>query len=248
MKEKKTNFKKDLFRGVVCKEDNSKTAGITLIALVITIIILIIISSVSIGIILGNNGLIDRVKTAKKEYQNSVDEENRRLEEIYSKLLLADANGTSLENVDMTTLRQLILDTTYPVGSIYLTINNQNPSTIIGGEWQQVGQGRALYGAGDLNDVEYTADETIDAGLPNITGNFGILGNGAIGSNMNVNYADGAFSAVRRNGYRDAYTDGNNGNATYYANFNAQNSNAIYGNSQTVQPNAYVTYMWKRTK
>lgn len=34
MKEKKNKIKKDLFNGVICKEGNRQTAGITLIAFV----------------------------------------------------------------------------------------------------------------------------------------------------------------------------------------------------------------------
>ena len=143
---------------------------------------------------------------------------------------------------------QDLLNKVYPVGSIYLSISDKNPSTFIGGEWVQVSQGRTLFGAGKLNDVTYTAGDTIDAGLPNITGSFGILGNGAKNSNMNINYVEGAFYREARSGYKDAYTDGSNSNNTYYAKFDASKSNSIYGNSETVQPNAYVVYMFKRTK
>lgn len=45
-----------------------KNKGITLIALVITIIILLILSGVAISISLGNNGLFSKTKQAKEEY------------------------------------------------------------------------------------------------------------------------------------------------------------------------------------
>ena len=45
--------------------------GITLIALVITIVVLIILASVAINLSLGENGLFTRAKTAKEEYSNA---------------------------------------------------------------------------------------------------------------------------------------------------------------------------------
>ena len=85
-----------------------------------------------------------------------------------------------------------------------------------------------------------------DGGAPNITGSFGILGNGARTSNMSVNYADGAFYAVQRGGYRDAYTDGNNTNATYYAAFSASRSNALHGAADEIRPtNTSVNFIIK---
>jgi len=45
-----------------------KENGITLIALVITIIVLIILAGVSINLVLGDNGIITKAKWAKKTY------------------------------------------------------------------------------------------------------------------------------------------------------------------------------------
>ena len=45
--------------------------GITLIALVITIVVLIILAAVIINLSLGDNGIFNRVKTAKEQYQNA---------------------------------------------------------------------------------------------------------------------------------------------------------------------------------
>lgn len=42
----------------------------------------------------------------------------------------------------------------YPVGSIYLSVNNQNPTKWFGGKWEQIAQGRTLVGV-DENDVDF---------------------------------------------------------------------------------------------
>ena len=45
----------------------SSTAGITLIALVITIVVLLILAGVSISMVLGDNGILTKAKTAENE-------------------------------------------------------------------------------------------------------------------------------------------------------------------------------------
>lgn len=56
-----------------------KNRGITLIALVITIVILLILSSVAIATITGNNGLFSRAKQAKENSKYSSIEEQVKL-------------------------------------------------------------------------------------------------------------------------------------------------------------------------
>ena len=70
------------------------TKGITLIALVITIIILIILSGISISILTGQDGLIEKAKTSKQNYQNASSEEQTMVNAIgiYTELN-GDTNG-----------------------------------------------------------------------------------------------------------------------------------------------------------
>ena len=49
------------------KRRNEK--GITLVALVVTIIVLIILAGVSINLLVGQDGLISRAKLAKEQYE-----------------------------------------------------------------------------------------------------------------------------------------------------------------------------------
>lgn len=62
------------------------TKGITLIALVITIIVLIILAGVSINLILGNNGIVERAKEGRDRYANAAAYENEQLTNVDSYL------------------------------------------------------------------------------------------------------------------------------------------------------------------
>lgn len=48
----------------------------------------------------------------------------------------------------------------YPIGSIFLSVNDTNPSTWFGGTWEQIAQGRTLVGVNtddtDFNTVKKT--------------------------------------------------------------------------------------------
>lgn len=57
----------------------NKNKGITLIALIITVIILLIISGIGIAMITGDNGILNKASTAKKESDKSSEVENNRL-------------------------------------------------------------------------------------------------------------------------------------------------------------------------
>lgn len=127
----------------------------------------------------------------------------------------------------------------YPVGSIYLSINSTNPSTLFGGTWVQIAEGQTLWSAGTNN----TAGTHIDAGLPNITG--AITGTSTYGGTLGYDPAfTGAFSDTTKKGTA-AWSGSHDG--AYNLDFKASNSNSIYGNSNTVQPPAFCVYMFRRT-
>ena len=56
--------------------------AVTLIALVVTIVVLIILAGVLISLTLGNNGIFTRAKTAKGMYTNAQDYEETEIEKI----------------------------------------------------------------------------------------------------------------------------------------------------------------------
>ncbi len=63
-----------------------------------------------------------------------------------------------------------LLDRTYPVGSIYMSVNSTEPSTLFGGTWERL-KGRFLIGAGTLSDTNSNGEYgDIGRGNPTFAG------------------------------------------------------------------------------
>ena len=60
--------------------------------------------------------------------------------------------GNTVMYRDWNKLVNSIKSAMYPVGSVYITYNNVNPGTFLGGTWERFGQGRTLVGEGTGND------------------------------------------------------------------------------------------------
>ena len=60
--------------------------------------------------------------------------------------------GNTVMYRDWNELVNSIKSAMYPVGSVYITYNNVNPGTFLGGTWERFGQGRTLVGEGTGND------------------------------------------------------------------------------------------------
>lgn len=131
-----------------------------------------------------------------------------------------------------------LLQTIYPVGSVYLSTNSTCPLASLFGTWSLVSSGKALWTGTGSN-----GGSTIDAGLPNITG---YCSPGSEYFSANNNHYDGAFSHTKGRGTRTSGSSTSGSNVAQI-NFDASSSNSIYGNSTTVQPPAYVVNVWRRT-
>lgn len=132
----------------------------------------------------------------------------------------------------------------YPVGSIYIGTQSTCPlATLISGStWVKVSEGRVLQGA----DSNHSANSTIAAGLPNITGE--TYSTSSIAASHYANTYNGVFRG--RNTSGTSYYGGNpiSGPSTNVGiGFDASRSNSIYGASSTVQPPAYCVNIWRRT-
>ncbi|MGI5933095.1 MAG: phage baseplate protein, partial [Eubacterium sp.] len=132
-----------------------------------------------------------------------------------------------------------ILDKVYPIGSIYITVNNVNPGTLFGGTWQAFGAGRTLIGAGTGKDAnskqmaftagatggEYSHQLTVNE-LPSHTHQF--IYRGGNYQDVNAPYKD-----------NKPMTQGSN---SYGKNTLATGGNRPHNN---IMP-YIVTYMWRR--
>ena len=64
------------------KFKNKQEKGITLIALVVTIVVLLILAGVSISLVLNNNGVISKAKDAKNQYAEAQTNDEKQLNEV----------------------------------------------------------------------------------------------------------------------------------------------------------------------
>lgn len=140
-----------------------------------------------------------------------------------------------------------MIDVLYPIGIVITTAtdNTPKPGEEYGlAQWEEIGQNRVLQGCST------GAGNTIEAGLPNITGEFylrplsdgnGISWNdrhGAIESKIVANPDDASASIANGTEYKPM-------SGLF---FDASKSNGIYGKSSTVQPAALKVHFWKRIK
>ena len=82
-------------RGLLAK---NKTQGITLIALVITIIVLLILAGVTIATLTGDNGILTRANNAKEQTENAEEKEKVKLS---STAALTKATGEEINQEDL---------------------------------------------------------------------------------------------------------------------------------------------------
>lgn len=80
------------------KRNNQK--GVTLVALVVTIIILIILAGVSINLLLGENGIITQAQKAKEDTEQAKIEEEKALNSVYGYLNIDPNNYVRPEEME----------------------------------------------------------------------------------------------------------------------------------------------------
>ena len=165
----------------------------------------------------------------------------------YDAIATKDAN-TIYNITDDTNPTQALLEAIYPVGAIYIGTMSICPLSALFGTWEKVSSGRVLQGA----DENHNPGTTIEAGLPNIEAVFVNHWRDYNGG-KSLTPVSGAIEVASNIYKKSTFPDigSNNGGNYYYdqtMRIEASLSNPIYGNSNTVQPPAFLVNIWKRTE
>lgn len=199
-----------------------------------------------VPIIEGALNTVSTLPVQNKVITKAINDLNDRIDTIvgggvYTKqetdALLADKadKSTTYTKAEVDTL----FATLYPVGSIYIGTQNTCPliTLIPGSVWELVAQDRSIQGSSN----NHTANTTIEAGLPNITGSLTNVSSSRLGGIT----GSGAFTATYKG---QTSASGNDVKENVYdISFSAQDKDPVYGQSTTVQPPAYVVNVWRRT-
>ncbi|MCI8310358.1 MAG: tail fiber protein [Clostridia bacterium] len=108
------------------------TKGITLIALIITIIVLLILAGISINSLLGENGVIKKAENSKEQYEEAKSNEEKKLDDLYSTIMIA-TNDSSQITISTEDLKELIKQEVQnasgvPTGTIISYMGNSAPN------------------------------------------------------------------------------------------------------------------------
>ena len=177
------------------KKINLKEKGITLVALVVTIIIMLILAGVTLNIALGENGLFQMTKKAVGEYQNKANEEENTLKEMGKELQYAIEGyvpepDRSMPKVgDEVNYTPRTSKTTYTLEgnkSGYGIYTKTNPKTMTKAIDQEINQEKYTW---KIMDINSKTGEVKIVGVP--TGSMkNVLFQGALGYNNGVYLLD----------------------------------------------------------
>lgn len=155
-----------------------RNKGITLVALVVTIIVLIILAGVSISLVLGDNGIITKAKLGKQEMANAQELEERTMQEFENEIHVASSSRgysteTELWSGNMAAEGEIQLSDSYTnykaIAFLYGESVNETVGQTVSSQYTKsnlefikAGNGRiALYGYGNyLINLELMEDTT----------------------------------------------------------------------------------------
>ena len=163
---------------------------------------------------------------------------------IRPRILTGTTSSTTESEVAIKSEIPDLLSKVYPVGSIYMSVNNTSPASFLGGTWAAL-QDRFLIGAGNSYSVNGTGGATTvtlqTANMPSHAHNIiGLSGSGNVGISKcyGLSSSNVTSKGMIVTSYSDSTTTGNprsliqsNGSGTAHENM----------------PPYLAVYMWKRT-
>ncbi len=207
------------------KTKNKQERGITLIALVVTIVVLLILAGVSISLVLNNNGVISKAKDAKNQYAEAQTNDEKQLNEVsdWIDTKVGDTTGggsvTKIDGVPIpegyyyvggTKAKGLVISDNVAdkeldkgkenvrrdlAGNQWVWVPVETPSSL----YTTVGAGQALAGDTGVKTTKYTNSEII-SGItrvkPGNTSNFREPDILTDSGRDDTNYATAGFSSL----------------------------------------------------
>ena len=203
---------------------DSKMSMISLI-LIVCMFMIIILLIVDIATVNKNEERKTLIEEISKVY-------NQDEEDVNGSVSKTSSNGYLSESE--------VLNKMYPIGSIYISTNNQNPGEIIGGEWEAYAQGRTIVGVGK-SDREFKSGETGGSSTQDLRALIG-----AVDSSANT---IGYYAAAKVPSYGYTYAIVGSGSKSNIANSRINHSTMVKtasgGTPSTLQP--YIAaYIWQR--
>lgn len=139
-------------------------------------------------------------------------------------------------------LEEKILEIVYPVGSIYISTNQMNPATFLGGTWERFAEGKTLFGA-STSDTDFSAGKSGGSKTQELKAKIGIPG-----TNLAQIYGDfGALPSSNRNGTHVASITWKADSAVAGSGSGGAKVIDKYGKDPSVLPPYISVYMYRRT-
>ena len=140
------------------KQKIKSKSGITLVALVVTIVVLLILAGVSLNLVIGNDGIMKRAKEAKERYGQASKNEQKDLDTVedYMNKMTGEGSGTGTGTV----VKVNVGESATGVATINGKAGNTNNPTIPKG-YTPINAGNATWGDGNSSP----APSSIDNGL-----------------------------------------------------------------------------------
>ena len=134
-----------------------KNQGITLIALVLTIIILLILASISIAMLTGDNGILTQAQRAKRENERASEEELRRLTVLEASTNVTNTNYNGVTIPAGFAVSQVKGENSVENGLVIID-KNGNEFVWIPVDGEELKYEKHIYASPDIDDTDTIVD------------------------------------------------------------------------------------------